>query len=129
MGLVKAAPSAVAKSIWLSVTNSLVWQEVSIIAFIVLFYASVGYSIVKIITMDIVNMYSQIAANPDLVDFLNTTYSDLSKFNECSVELLLNKSLYKLSDAECEIIVKFCIHTKNYMIFGIFIDPINQLLL
>ena len=103
--------------------------EVSICAVIVFVYAFVGISVIKIMTMDIVNLYNQIAMNPDLVDFLNTTYPDLTEFNKCSMELLKEKSLSQLSYAECEIIVKFCVYTKKHMISGILIDPTNQLLL
>ena len=132
LGKVLSIIKTTAKTVWVSTTNPLVWQvtkEVSFIAFIVLVYVVIGSSVVKIMTMDIVNMYNQIVANPDFVDFLNTTYPYLNEFNECSVELLISKSLYKLSYDQCEIIVKFCVYTKNYMISGILIDTTNQMIL
>ena len=134
LGLVKAAPAAVAKSIWSSVTDPIIFWQIGFGVFsIVLVVASIVViesAVVDHITLtNIINVYNQIVANPNFVDFLNTTYPNLNEFNECSVKLLTSKSLNKLSYAECEIVVKFCIYSKNHMIFGILIDTSNNMIL
>jgi len=43
--------------------------------------------------MELINFYNQIVITPNIVDFLNALYPDLTDFNERSVKLLRAKNL------------------------------------
>ena len=116
------------KSVTSSITEPIIWKAAIGAFSLVLVTVVLGSSIMKIINvMDMVHVYNQIVVDPNLVNFLNTSYPDLNAFNEQSAILIEIKSLSRLSYEQCEIIVKFCLHSKNHMIFGILIDPTNLL--
>ena len=117
-----------AHSVVSSLTDPIVWKFVLGVSYLVAVYAIIGSSYTKFMSVvEINHVYNQILMDPSLLNFLNDSYPTLNLFNEHSAGLICSKSLYQLSYEQCEIIVKFCIHTKNHMIFGVLIDTTNML--
>ena len=110
-----------------STTEPIVWQLVIGTSLVAFFGAIVGCSLYKVFGgTELVNIYNQICMNADLVSLLDTTYPDLNSFNEESSRLFQKKACTRLSYAQCQLLVKFCIHTHTHMLSGILVDSTNQ---
>ena len=86
--------------------------KVTAAASVLLLFGFTYYSDSYLIFLDIYNLYHQITDYPDLVNSLNELYPSLTTFNKESANLLSVKSVHRLSQEQCELIVKFCIDSK-----------------
>ena len=72
-----------------------------VIMVVALITVAAGTSVYEhLVAESLINAYQQIAADPNFVNSLNTTYPTLTPFNETSAELLKAKSLSGLSSEQ-----------------------------
>lgn len=78
---------------------------------------------------EIINLYERLIAYPEIESILNNLHPTLSDFNRESAELFRIMSLEQLTIEECELFVKFCVASKNYMILDVLIDTTNKMMI
>jgi len=105
---------AIYKSIVSTIEDPMLWKFVLGVSAVILINAIVIVTEHKVSNIrELINFYNQIVTTPNMVDFLNASYPDLTDFNEISVKLLKDKSLNLLTYDQCLIIIKFCLYNKN----------------
>lgn len=78
---------------------------------------------------EIIDLYERLVAYPEIEGVLNTLHPTLTDFNRESAELFRIMSLERLTTEECELFVKFCVASKNYMVLEVLIDTTNQMVI
>jgi hypothetical protein len=91
----------------------------------------IGYGTVSIYNhaveiYQIVHFYKQIVVSPELVAILNDEFEFLNHFNREAASQISKLTFNLLNSDDCQIIVKFCLHNKEYMFHGILMDISNS---